>query len=286
MTTVQGKTADPETMYAESSGVMSFPKQLRIGADDILSALKMWRLWALLGWNDVRQRYRRSLIGPFWITLSMAIFTVLLGVIYSYLFKTDIRVHLPYVAMGLVAWYFISGTITDSCSAFISGSSIILQIRLPLALHLLRSIWIAFIVLLHTVVLIIPIMMLTPIDLAWVNLLVVPGLALVFLNQLWVAAVIGVLSTRYRDVVQLITTAVQIFMFATPIMYPASALGEAHFVATFNPFYHLVSLIRDPLLGQAPSLLSYEAVVGLCIVGYIAAAYLLGRAKRRLVYWL
>lgn len=284
--TVQDKTFDHDLALSDAGRTASFVEQVRVGGSDIVAGLKMWRLWTLLGWNDIRQRYRRSLIGPFWITLSMAIFTMLLGVIYSYLFKMNVAVYLPYVAMGLVAWGFISGTITEACGVFAGSTSIIQQIRLPYTLHLLRSIWRSFIVLLHTIVLIVPIMILTPVDLAWVNLWVLPGLALVFMNQLWISIVVAVVSTRFRDIAQLVATAIQVSMFATPIMYPVGALGAAHLVAEVNPFYHLVSLIRDPLLGTRPALLSFEVVLGLCAVGYFLAAYLMHRASRRLVYWL
>lgn len=260
--------------------------QLRSGFEDLFAGLRMWQLWMLIGWNDIRERYRRSLIGPFWITLSMAIFTVLLGVIYSFLFQRDIAEFLPYVAMGLVAWGFVSGTMGEACGVFAASAPIIVQIKLPFSVHLLRGGWRNFIILLHTMVLIVPIWIFSPVELRLATLLVLPGLLLVFANQLWMAAVISVFGTRYRDLQQLVMTAIQILMFATPIMWPVDALGHGHLVATLNPFFHLISLIREPLLGKTPAMLSYLVVIAMCGFGYVLAAYLLSRARRRLVYWL
>jgi ABC-type polysaccharide/polyol phosphate export permease len=259
---------------------------LSIGADDLSAGLKAWRLWMMLGWNDILQRYRRSVLGPFWITLSMALYVILLGVVYSRIFKMEIALYLPYIAIGLITWGFISGTTTECCSAFVDSSGIIKQIRLPFTVYVLRVIWRSLIIFLHTIVLIVPIGLIFGLKLSWADILVVPGLFLLFANQMWVGIVVAVLSARYRDVVQLIATAIQIAMFATPIMWPVSSLGNAQIIAQINPLYHLIEIVRSPLLGNAPPLLSWLVVVGLCAVGYLIAILLLWRGNRRIVYWL
>jgi len=109
---------------------------------------------------------------------------------------------------------------------------------------------------------------------------------LVMLNQIWLAIVIGTVATRFRDTVQLVATAVQISMFVTPIMWPLSAIPDARIIADINPFFHLIELVRAPLLGSAAAPLSWFVVVAMCVVGYGLAALALTRAGRRLVYWL
>jgi ABC-type polysaccharide/polyol phosphate export permease len=256
------------------------------GARDLYDGLMNWQLWSMLGWNDIRQRYRRSALGPFWITISMAIFIVLLGFIYSKLFHQDIAVFLPYIAMGLITWGFISGTTVEACSAFIENTGIIRQIRLPYSIYVMRMIWRGFIVFLHTVVLIVPIAIYFHMEVGWSSLLAIPGMLLVVLNQIWLAIVVGVVATRFRDTVQLVTTAIQILMFVTPIMWPVSAIADAPLVAEINPFFHLIQLVRAPLLGGVAEPLSWIVVIGMCVVGYALAALALTRASPRLVYWL
>jgi ABC-type polysaccharide/polyol phosphate export permease len=259
---------------------------LEQGFRDLYAGLAAWRLWTMLGWNDIRQRYRRSLIGPFWITISMAIFTVLLGVIYSRIFNLEISFYLPYIAAGLITWGLISSTVIESTGSFIEGVAIIRQMPLPLSIFVLRTVWRCLIVFAHTIVLLIPLELWFNVHVTPVLLLFVPGLALVMLNQIWMALVIGLLSTRFRDIPPLIATAVQVMMFATPIMWPVDALGDARFIADVNPVYHLVDVIRAPILGAVPSALSYVYVVGMIVVGYLVAAWLLFRSSKRLVYWL
>lgn len=256
------------------------------GVRDLIDGMANWRLWSMLGWNDIHQRYRRSALGPFWITISMAIFVVLLGVIYSKLFHQDLAVFLPYVAMGIIAWGFIAGTTTEACNQFIENVGIIRQIRLPYTVYAMRMIWRSFIVLLHTVVLIVPIAVFFRLEIGFATLLVLPGMLLVILNQIWLSIVIGVIATRFRDTSQLVATAIQISMFVTPIMWPVSAIPDAMLIAEINPFYHLIELVRAPLLGGVAEPLSWAVVIAMCVVGYGLAAATLNRAHSRLAYWL
>ena len=136
----------------------------------MIAGFGAWRLWTMLGWNDIVQRYRRSALGPFWITLSMAIFIVLLGIICSRIFKMDIAIYLPYIAMGIVLWGFVSGTTNESCAAFVENGAIIKQISLPYTLYVLRGVWRNVIIFAHTVVLIVPIGLIFHLSVSWERL--------------------------------------------------------------------------------------------------------------------
>lgn len=261
-------------------------KRSLVGVRDLVEGLSSYRLWSMLGWNDIRQRYRRSTIGPWWITISMGLFIILLGLIYSKLFNQDIAFYVPYIALGMITWGFVSNTMIEACNSFVEGAGIIKQIRLPHSLFPIRMIWRSFIVLLHTAVAFIPIALYFRLDVGFGALMALPGLALVVINQVWLSIVIGIFSTRYRDVPPLVQTMVPISMFATPIMWPASALNNARYIADFNPFYHLIQLVRAPLLGEQAALESWAVVGSMCIVGYALAAALLTTARKRLVYWL
>lgn len=281
MTITAGADSGNETAAGLGSELIT-----TVGARDIAEGLARWQLWSMLGWNDIHQRYRRSAIGPFWITISMAVFIVMLGFIYSKLFHQELAVFLPYIATGLITWGFISGTTSEACTAFTENAGIIKQIRLPYTVFVMRMIWRSFIIFLHTVVLIVPIALYFRMPVGFGVLLVIPGMGLVILNQIWLAIVIGVAATRFRDIVQIVATAIQISMFVTPIMWPVSAISDARFIAEINPFYHLIQLVRAPLLGQVAEPLSWIVVCVMCVIGYGIAAMVLTRASPRLVYWL
>jgi lipopolysaccharide transport system permease protein len=257
-----------------------------IAAAEIIDGFRAWRIWTILGWDDIRQRYRRSILGPFWITLSMGIFILLLGVIYSRLFHIDLSTYMPFLCVGYIVWGFLSAVTTDASGAFHEGGRIIKQIKLPYTTYVLRVVCRNFIVFLHTIVIFIPVAIYFRVEPDLNMFLALPGLLLVVINATWVATALAVLSTRYRDVQPIIGTVVQLAMFATPIMWTVSSLGNATIVAEINPIYHLIEIVRSPMLGTTGELRSWLIACGLAAAGSLLAAGLLVSKSRRIVFWL
>lgn len=254
---------------------------------DILASLSNWRLWTMLGWLDIRQRYRRSMLGAFWITISMAIMVVALGVLYSSLFKIEIHEFIPFLAAGLIVWGFLSGAIGDSSSVFMSADGIIKQGGIPLSLHVMRMIWRNLIIFAHNLTVIPFVYLWFGIMPTWHLLLLVPGLVLVLLNLFWLSLIIGPLCTRFRDLPPVITNMLQIFFFMSPIIYKPELLAERFgFFLDWNPFHHLIEVIRGPLLGYVPATSSYEVLVGITLVGGTVAWLFFRRFRGRISYWL
>ena len=253
---------------------------------DLFAALREWRLWTTLGWNDIRQKYRRSMIGPFWITISMAIFILILGIVYSRIFHVGVSEYLPFLTVGYITWGFISQTTIESCTAFLEGERIIKQIRLPYAVYVLRVVCRNFIIFLHNAVVFVPVAIIFSVNPGLHGLMVVPGLALLCLNLSWVALSLSILNSRFRDLQQIVTTFVQIMLFVTPIMWPLSTLGDSIYIAEINPLYHLIDIVRSPLLGQTPEISSWLVAIALMFPGSAVSMWLLRRASRRLVFWI
>ena len=254
--------------------------------DDIRGAIVAWPLWITLGGNDIRQRYRRSVLGPIWITLSMGLVVGTMGILYSQVFHMDIHTYLPFLTLGFVIWGFISTTVNESCLAFRENESIIKQIKVPYSVHMMRVMWRNVIVFLHTAIIFIPVALLFGIAPGLVGLLAVPGFILLFFNSMWLGLIVAILSTRFHDVPLIVVNVLQLLFFATPILWPANNLGKNTLVADVNPVYHLIELVRGPLLGQTPALLSWIVAVALLVAGWLGATALYGRVSRRIVYWL
>jgi ABC-type polysaccharide/polyol phosphate export permease len=216
----------------------------------------------------------------------MGAFILLLGIIYSRLFHMQIETYMPYLSVGFIVWGFMSTAANDSCIAFTDTSRIIKQIKLPYEVYVLRVVWRNFIIFLHTIVLYIPMAIVFKIEPKFATLLVIPGLILVIANLIWLTTVVAILSTRFRDIQPIVGTVIQLGMFATPIMWPISSLGDARIVAEINPVYHLIEVTRAPLLGEMPSLWSWLVAIGMVIVGSGLATALMVRASRRIVFWI
>lgn len=255
---------------------------------DILKALKRADLAGTLGWQDVKQRYRRSKLGPFWLTISMGVLIGALGLVFGGIFNTPMREFLPFLAIGIILWTFISTVINEGCTVFVSSDAIIKQLPLPMFLHVMRVIWRNVVILAHNVV-IIPILFvlfLKPVGL--VGLLAIPGLLLTTLTLAWVALLAGILCTRYRDLSQIVASVLQIAFYVTPIIWmPSMLTGRASFIfLDANPFYHLIEVIRAPLLGNAPTLTNWLVSMAIALLGWLVTIFIYGRYKNRISYWL
>jgi ABC-type polysaccharide/polyol phosphate export permease len=198
----------------------------------------------------------------------------------------DVIKYMPYFSLGFITWTFISTTLNEACLSFQESERIIKQIKLPFTAYVLRVVWRNFIVLLHTIAIFIPIAILCSVPIGWVSLLSLPGLALICVNVTWLTLALAIIGTRYRDFIQMVQTGIQIMMFATPILWTVHSLRGSTLIADVNPLYHLVEVMRAPLMGDAPAALSWFVVIGIAIAGWTFTTLLLARTVRRIVFWL
>ena len=261
------------------------PSQTVLALRDVVEGAGAFRLWGLLGWQDVRQRYRRSTLGPFWLTISMGALVGGLGVLYAGLFKMDVADYLPFVAAGLIVWGLVSGLITEGCSVFIDAEGTIKQVNLPLSIYVYRVVWRGIIIFAHNIIIYVAAAVFFSINPGWIGFLVLPGLVLVCLNGVWMGLLLGLMSARFRDVPQIVASVVQVTFFLTPIIWKPELLPGRAFMLDFNPFFHFVELVRAPALGQTPGLVSWLAVLGITLGGWLMTLLMYRRYRCRIAYW-
>ncbi|WP_407976688.1 ABC transporter permease [Brucella pseudogrignonensis] len=259
-----------------------------IAFSDIKEALIMYKLAGIFGWQDVAQRYRRSRVGAFWLTLNMAVFIGALGLIFGTLFQSEMRQFLPHLAAGIIMWGLISVSLAEGCVAFSSAEGIILQVKLPLFIHIMRVLWRNIIIFFHNIVIFPIVFIILGHGFNFYTLLSIPGLILVSLNLGWMMLILAVVCSRFRDMTQVVGNLLQVAFYATPIMWMTKTL-PSHISTSFielNPFYHYIELVRAPLLGNAPTMLSWSVAIATLFCGWIFAVTFFGRYRSRIAYWL
>lgn len=261
------------------------PSQAALALRDLARGVRAYYLWYLLAWQDIRRLYRRSILGPFWLTLSMGALVGVLGTLYGMLFGVASADYVPFLALGFIVWTLISGIITEGCTAFINAQGIIRHVGLPLSIHVYRLLWRHLLILVHNAAVFVVVAAVFAVWPGWTGLLALPGLVLLCLNGIWAGLLLAIVSARFRDVPPIVTSIVRICFFVTPIIWMPELLPARPLVLDVNPFFHLVEVVRAPLLGQVPGLGSWIAVLAMTAAGWLVTFAFFRRYRRRIAYW-
>lgn len=254
---------------------------------DLYGGLLRAPLFWSMAWQDTKQRYRRSFLGPFWITVSTGIMVGAMGPLYGALFGQDVSNYLQHLAISLIIWTFISSSINEAGAAFVGAEGYIKQVALPLSVYIFRLLAKNLVLLAHNALIVLIIFVFLPPE-HWRDIWMFPfGLLLVLGNLFWMSLLLAVLSARFRDIPQLVTNLVQVAFFLSPILWKASMLGPKNkFMADINPLYHFMEVVRAPLLGQPIHAISWVVTVGLLVLGSVGAFLVFARFRARVPYWL
>jgi lipopolysaccharide transport system permease protein len=252
---------------------------------DLLNGARLYELWSRLAFHDIRQRFRRSVLGPFWLTISMGTLVAVLGLVFSTLFHQDVAKTLPYISTGIIFWGLLTSCITEGTTVFISAESYIRNLPIPLSVHFYRMMARNIMIWGFTMAIYVVVLVYFELTLGWNALMFIPGFMLFLINTAWISLSVGVLSTRYRDVPQVIANVIQVVFFLTPIFWSPETLPNRPAFVVLNPFYHLIEIVRAPLLGEVAPLLSWGLCIGMAVAGLGFTAWLYRRAHARIAYW-
>ena len=250
------------------------------------------QLWLQLGWQDIKQRYRRSTLGPLWITIATGAMAVALGLLYSLLFQQELSYFLPHVTVGLIIWGFISGCVKEGSTVFIENEVLIKQLPSALSVHVYRLVWRQLLFLAHNMVIWVILVAVFRPDLGWDFFLAIPALALLVVNGVWVTMFFGIVATRYRDVAPLLDSMIQLVFYMTPIVWTTKtledqggAVAERARIAELNPLYHYLEIVRAPLTGQPLDAYHWWIVLGCTVAGLLLALLAMRQWRSRVSYW-
>lgn len=260
-------------------------RNLQRAIDDIRDGVAAIHVWPALGWQEVVQRYRRSVLGPFWLTVSTGIMVGVMGPLYGNLFRLDIATYFPYLAVSIVVWQSISQLVQDASTVFVASEGYIKQIRLPYTVYVLRLIWKNLIIFGHNLLVVLAVVAYFRPPIGNEVLLFPLGILLLATNALWAGAVLGLICARFRDIPLLVTNLMQVAFFLTPIIWQPGMLGRYAWTVNLNPFYHFLEIIRAPLTGAPVTLFSWIAVAFITLVGYGVMIVMFSKYRARIAYW-
>lgn len=254
---------------------------------DLATALKRPQLWLILSWYDIKQRYKRSTLGPFWVTISTGVLVGMLSILWSTLFKLDVKDYLPFFCIGQVIWTYISMQLTESCNTFVQFDYIIRQTKVSFNSLVLRVLSRNVIIFFHNFIIILLVITFVGPGWTWGAMAAIPAFILLSLCLFALSLILAIACTRFRDLLMIVQNILLVCFYFTPIMWKKDQLhGSLLYLIDFNPLVHFFSLIRDPMLGKMPSTSSIMISVCITIVMLVASQWLLLRARNRIAYWL
>jgi len=283
--TIQIAEIERDTSLEFISG-MSTTARHRLAIQDVLDGVRLWRLAWSLGWLDIRLRYRGSMLGPFWLTISTGVMVASLGFLYSTLWHIELRSYLPFLALSQILWGFLGTLVSESCTAFTDSEGVIRSVRMPNFVFALRVLIRNILVLAHNICVVVLVFLALDVWPGKVVLLAIPAIPVWIIDALALSLLLGGICARFRDIMPIVNSVMMIAFFLSPVIWKPEQLGDGAYWLPFNPFYDLLEILRAPILGEPASLAVWAAAIGysalLCGVSW---TFFL-RARGRIAFWI
>jgi ABC-type polysaccharide/polyol phosphate export permease len=262
-------------------------RHLSAALREILATLMGVAQWSTLAWNDIKFRYRRTTLGPLWITLGLGATVFSVGILYGGLFGNELSQYLPYFGAGLIVWTFTGSTLSEGCGTFLGAAAIIRAVPVAPVVHVCRMLTRQLIMLAHNFGLMIILWLLFQWPLGWSFMLIVPGLVLNILAVFGAVLALSIVAARFRDIQLIVSTVLQLVFLLTPIMWEAKSLRgiAVIYVVDLNPIYHLIEVVRRPLLGETPMAISWLVSSVTAAVCLAVGSAFYARYRHRIAFW-
>ncbi len=283
-----------ESETPDAPAPVSDSQTFRRAFKDLRDGLNQRELWLSLGWQDIKQRYRRSVIGPFWITIATGVQATAIGILYAALLDMPLQEFLPYVTVGLIVWNLINASIIEGSEVFVANEGLIKQLPSALSVHIYRLVWRQMLFFAHNLLIYVIMVVAFGVwrNLSWASLAAIPALGLIVLNALWVSIVFGIFATRYRDIAPILSSLTLLLFVLTPIMWTTQSLEaqggavrDRAKIAELNPLFHYLDIVRAPMIGQPQELYHWYIVITITVVGWAVALLALRKYRARVPYW-
>jgi len=260
-------------------------------AGGVIEALRLWPIWIRLGARDVRLRFQRTSIGIAWIFFQLFITIFAVGIVYGKLLGQDLGTFLPSLTIGLVVWNHLTSSIVIGGNAFIASEGYIKQIGLPIYVYIFRFFISLSITFLISFLAFIAIALVYRVKFGIGVLWAAPGLFILELISLLLTSIFAYLNTRFRDAAQLTSIGMQVLFYVTPVLWPADLLRDRAqslaWIVDFNPMYHVMEVVREPLLHSVPASFDNYLFVALFLIFLlIGAGFVTKRYHRLIVFYL
>lgn len=257
-----------------------------IAAVDIGEGLRRWRTSSKLALQDIELRYKRSLLGPFWISASLVATILALAFVFAAVFQQEFATYIAFLGTGMLAWQLITGLTNEGCGSVNEHASLLQNVRLPMVVIGGRIVIRNAVVFLHNLIAVLAVLLLFGLEFTPNMFLALPGALTILTFGFFACMTLGPLCARFRDIPLVVQSAMQVIFFVTPIFWMPSAVSHRPMFTHANPFYHLIELVRAPLLGGQATALNWQVALWCCAVMAAMAVLTVSVTRKRIILWL
>lgn len=255
-------------------------------AADLGAGLSRFGSARYLAVEVMKNQYRRTVLGPWWITMQSALYTLGLALVFGQIQGTPLKEFLPFVTTGYLYFLLLNGLVASASRCFVAASGVITSTRQPLTGLILRDVTVEFLQFCHNAVILV-LLYATGLVTPTVTLLLAPVLLLVTaINAFALTCWLGPLVARYRDVGAAVLSVLQVIIFFSPVFYKSRGLhGGAAVLIQLNPFGYFINAFRSLVLGDWPSVVDVAVIGGLTMANIVVGAVVFASARSRIPYW-
>ena len=243
--------------------------------------------WWALSRQTIKISYRRTTLGPIWITIQQLAFILGISLLYSQLFKVKSGDLVPLVAFGISFWGLLTSCITGASSNFIQQSQAITSSTLPISFYVFSTVSQQLLTFLHSAVVLIPFAFIFDTSPRLICLITIPlAIAFATINGFALGLWLGPLSARYRDISASIPIILQLAMFLSPIFWAPSLLADRDWIVNYNPIAWMIETFRSPILGGQIQGELWIKLAIFTIANLILGVKVLGQVRDKISYWI
>lgn len=253
---------------------------------EFLSALNAWPIWSAIAKDDVVGRYRRSVLGPLWLVLSQAGLIAGLYILHRGVFGSGSDDYLLWLSVSLPIWGLLVALVVDGASSIQRAKQYLESYPLPPAIFPIRTVIASLITFAHLLLVFVILAFFKPPEFGFATLAVIPGLALVVAFGLGVSLLLGAIGARFHDVPLAMPAIMNLLFVLTPVFWIPTAGQLNSPLVVLNPFYHLLEVVRAPLLGHLGEPTSWAVAAAVSLATLLVGAVTFARMRPTLIYWL
>lgn len=257
---------------------------LKKAFNDLVKGFLRYPIWIYQAYHLLAAKYKRTALGTLWISGNYLFISISIAYVYGAIFHQSLKDFIPYCMLGNLAGTSMLWVILEAPEIFMINASLIKNNATPYTYYIYESVAKLMFLFMHNLV----VFYIAGALLGFITFPtweIIPGMILFMVILFFWGCVVAMASARYRDLRFLLPNFSMFMFFITPIYWKTDMLGKSAAIAELNPLYHLIAIIRNPILGLPTDLNNWLCALAVAAVGIVLWLIFFPFFRRRIPFW-